>query len=111
MGTALPRTLQHPARLVPLAFLLAIALGTGLLMLPASRAGEGAAPFLTALFTATSAVCVTGLAAWHRFRLTPALAAGAPGAGRRLSRSVMAEAAVAVLVLCAAAELVSTPPP
>ena len=61
-GTALPRTLQHPARLVPLAFLLAIALGTGLLMLPASRAGEGAAPFLTALFTATSAVSVTGLA-------------------------------------------------
>jgi trk system potassium uptake protein TrkH len=57
----LPPTLQHPARLVPLAFLLAIALGTGLLMLPAARAGEGAAPFLTALFTATSAVCVTGL--------------------------------------------------
>jgi trk system potassium uptake protein TrkH len=44
-----------------LAFLLAIALGTGLLMLPAARAGEGGAPFLTALFTATSAVCVTGL--------------------------------------------------
>jgi trk system potassium uptake protein len=57
----LPPTLQHPARLVPLAFLLAITLGTGLLMLPAARAGEGAAPFLTALFTATSAVCVTGL--------------------------------------------------
>ena len=61
-GTALPRTLQHPARLVPLAFLLAIALGTGVLMLPAARAGEGSAPFLTALFTATSAVSVTGLA-------------------------------------------------
>ena len=61
-GTALPRTLQHPARLVPLAFLLAIALGTALLMLPAARAGEGSAPFLTALFTATSAVSVTGLA-------------------------------------------------
>jgi trk system potassium uptake protein len=58
----LPRTLQHPARLVPLAFLLAIAVGTGLLMLPAARAGEGEAPFLTAFFTATSAVCVTGLA-------------------------------------------------
>ena len=58
----MPRTLQHPARLVPLAFLLAIALGTGLLMLPAARAGEGSAPFLTALFTATSAVSVTGLA-------------------------------------------------
>ena len=61
-GAVLPRTLQHPARLVPLAFLLAIAVGTGLLMLPAARAGEGGAPFLTALFTATSAVCVTGLA-------------------------------------------------
>jgi trk system potassium uptake protein len=57
----LPQTLQHPARLVPLAFLLAIAVGTGLLMLPIARAGEGGAPFLTALFTATSAVCVTGL--------------------------------------------------
>jgi trk system potassium uptake protein TrkH len=57
----LPPTLQHPARLVPLTFLLAIALGTGLLMLPVARAGEGGAPFLTALFTATSAVCVTGL--------------------------------------------------
>ena len=57
----MPRTLQHPARLVPLAFLLTIAVGTALLMLPAARAGEGGAPFLTALFTATSAVCVTGL--------------------------------------------------
>ena len=35
---------------------------------------------------------------------------GAPGAGRRLSRSVMAEAAVALLVLYAAAEMVSTSP-
>jgi trk system potassium uptake protein TrkH len=60
-GTAVPPTLQHPARLVPLAFLLAIGAGTGLLMLPAARAGEGSAPVLTALFTATSAVCVTGL--------------------------------------------------
>ncbi|MDJ0390103.1 potassium transporter TrkG [Roseomonas sp. E05] len=57
----MPRTLQHPARLVPLAFLLAILAGTALLMLPAARAGGGGAPFLTALFTATSAVCVTGL--------------------------------------------------
>jgi trk system potassium uptake protein len=57
----LPRTLQHPARLVPLTFLLAIVVGTVLLMLPAARAGEGSAPFLTALFTATSAACVTGL--------------------------------------------------
>ena len=54
-------SLTHPARLVPLAFLLVIALGTALLMLPLARAGAGAAPFVTALFTATSALCVTGL--------------------------------------------------
>jgi trk system potassium uptake protein len=53
--------LKHPARLVPLAFLAMIALGTALLMLPAATTGPGGAPFLTALFTATSAVCVTGL--------------------------------------------------
>jgi trk system potassium uptake protein len=69
----LPSTLQHPARLVPLAFLVAVAVGTGLLMLPVSRAGEGGAALLTALFTATSAVCVTGLIVvdtpiyWSRF--------------------------------------------
>lgn len=54
--------LQHPARLIPLAFLGFILLGTLLLMLPVSAAGADGAPFLTALFTATSAVCVTGLA-------------------------------------------------
>ena len=51
-----------------------------------------------------------GFAAWHRYRLTPALAAGAPGAGRRLARSVAAEAVVALVVLFAAAEMVSTSP-
>jgi trk system potassium uptake protein TrkH len=58
----LPRTIQHPARLVPLAFIVTILFGTGLLMLPISRADPGGAPFVTALFTSTSAVCVTGLA-------------------------------------------------
>jgi trk system potassium uptake protein TrkH len=53
--------LAHPARLVPLAFLVAIAVGAGLLMLPVARAGSGFAPPLTALFTSTSAACVTGL--------------------------------------------------
>jgi trk system potassium uptake protein len=56
------RTLQHPARIVPIAFLLAIVVGTVLLMLPVSRAGSGHAPLLTALFTTTSAVCVASLA-------------------------------------------------
>ena len=54
-------SLQHPARLVPLAFLAAIAIGTALLLLPVARVGPGGADFITALFTATSAVCVTGL--------------------------------------------------
>lgn len=53
--------IQHPSRIVPLAFLAAICLGTALLMLPGARAGDGSAPLMTALFTATSAVCVTGL--------------------------------------------------
>ena len=38
-----------------------IALGAGLLMLPAAHHGEGFTPFMDALFTATSAVAVTGL--------------------------------------------------
>ncbi|MGH3646574.1 MAG: TrkH family potassium uptake protein [Micromonosporaceae bacterium] len=53
--------LRHPARVVPLAFLATIVIGTVLLMLPISRSGPGAAPLVTALFTSTSAVCVTGL--------------------------------------------------
>ncbi len=59
---ALRHPIQHPARLVPLAFLVAIAAGTLLLLLPIARAGPGGAPLLIALFTATSAICVTGLA-------------------------------------------------
>jgi len=39
----------------------AVAVGTVLLMLPISKVGPGGASFIDALFTATSAVCVTGL--------------------------------------------------
>lgn len=52
---------RQPARILPLAFLAAITVGTALLMLPASRTGPGHASFVDALFTSTSAVCVTGL--------------------------------------------------
>ena len=41
--------------------LILIAIGTLLLWLPVSSRDPGSAPLLTALFTATSAVCVTGL--------------------------------------------------
>ncbi len=54
--------LGHPARLVPAAFLVAILCGTALLMLPVAQAQGAWTPFLAALFTSTSAVCVTGLA-------------------------------------------------
>lgn len=43
------------------AFLLAIAVGTLLLMLPFSAAGGRKVSFIDALFTATTSVCVTGL--------------------------------------------------
>ena len=50
-----------PAQIIPLSFLAMILLGTLLLMLPfATRDGRGAG-LETALFTATSASCVTGL--------------------------------------------------
>lgn len=62
MHMALPRVLQHPARIVPLAFLAAIAAGTVLLAMPISRPGPDGAPLLVALFTSTSAACITGLA-------------------------------------------------
>jgi len=57
----LPPTLSHPARLLPAAFLAVIAAGTLLLMTPVAKEGPGGTDPLTALFTATSAVCVTGL--------------------------------------------------
>lgn len=64
---AFPRILnvlapQHPAQVIVLGFAAAIAMGTLLLMLPISRNGPESAPFLEALFTSTSSVCVTGLA-------------------------------------------------
>lgn len=51
----------HPARVVALIFAGVILLGTVLLMLPAASSSGGSAPFVTALFTSVSAVCVTGL--------------------------------------------------
>ncbi|HEX6247349.1 MAG TPA: potassium transporter TrkG [Nocardioidaceae bacterium] len=54
-------TLHHPSQVVVTAFAVAILVGSLVLMLPIARTGEGGAPFLVALFTATSAVCVTGL--------------------------------------------------
>ncbi|MNQ62469.1 Ktr system potassium uptake protein B [compost metagenome] len=51
----------HPARVVALVFLTVIVTGTLLLMLPAANVAGISAPWVTALFTSVSAVCVTGL--------------------------------------------------
>lgn len=56
-----PRKYLTQVQFIALGFLIMILFGTLLLMTPmASRSGE-VTPFLTALFTATSASCVTGL--------------------------------------------------
>ena len=51
----------RPIRVLPLGFLCIILIGALLLMLPVSSRGGTSMPFLSALFTSTSASCVTGL--------------------------------------------------
>ena len=58
---ASPAKRIRASQLIALMFLLIIAVGTALLMLPAASSGGEGAGFVTALFTATSATCVTGL--------------------------------------------------
>lgn len=50
-----------PIQLIPLSFLLLIVVGTGLLSLPFATAKGESTGVLTALFTATTSTCVTGL--------------------------------------------------
>lgn len=61
----LRQRLLTPGRVIPLGFLAGIAVGALALLTPwavASGATEDGAPLVLAVFTATSAVCVTGLA-------------------------------------------------
>jgi potassium uptake TrkH family protein len=51
----------NPAKAVVVGFAAAITVGTVLLMLPFATVGDGGAPLRVALFTSTSAICVTGL--------------------------------------------------
>jgi potassium uptake TrkH family protein len=52
---------SRPVQVIAAAFAAGILIGTLVLMLPIARSGPGGAPPLVALFTATSALCVTGL--------------------------------------------------
>ncbi|WP_442942091.1 potassium transporter TrkG [Nonomuraea sp. NBC_00507] len=58
---ALPGSFHHPAQVIATGFGAAVLLGTFLLSLPIATTSGISAGWLTALFTATSAVCVTGL--------------------------------------------------
>ena len=67
-------SLRHPARIIPLAFLVTIAIGTALLLTPWARVDTSQRiSVVTAAFTACSATCVTGLSVvdtatyWTRF--------------------------------------------
>jgi trk system potassium uptake protein TrkH len=51
----------HPAQVVVVGFATAVLVGTGMLLLPPMTGEPGGTSFIDALFTATSAVCVTGL--------------------------------------------------
>ncbi|MFY1576282.1 TrkH family potassium uptake protein [Verrucosispora sp. WMMD703] len=52
---------RHPAQMIAVGFAGAIMVGTGLLSLPAATRSGNRTELVDALFTATSAVCVTGL--------------------------------------------------
>jgi trk system potassium uptake protein TrkH len=56
-----PTQARHPAQVVIAAFFVAITLSTSLLTLPVATESGAAAPFVIAVFTAASAICVTGL--------------------------------------------------
>jgi len=62
-----PRKSMHPAKLIALVFAIIILLGAGLLMLPAASRSGSSCGFLPALFTATSATCVTGLSLFDTY--------------------------------------------
>ncbi|WP_241972720.1 TrkH family potassium uptake protein [Cryobacterium cryoconiti] len=60
-GPRVPRSRPHPAQVVVAGFAGAVLVGTVLLMIPIATPGPGGTSLLIAAFTATSAVCVTGL--------------------------------------------------
>lgn len=55
------RTALGPTRLVVAFYLVAVTAGVGALLIPFAKAGPGSASPSVALFTAVSAVCITGM--------------------------------------------------
>lgn len=56
-----------PVQIITLSFAAVVLVGTLLLMLPMSSRGGASVPFIDALFTSTSASCVTGLVVYDTF--------------------------------------------
>lgn len=61
------RARVQPVRVIVLSFLALIAVGSGLLCLPFATPGRGGIPLLDAVFTVTSATCVTGLVVYDTY--------------------------------------------
>jgi trk system potassium uptake protein TrkH len=61
LNAQLARTIPNPSVLFPASFVILIAVSTALLKLPAATPPDRPIGWIDALFTATSAVCVTGL--------------------------------------------------
>lgn len=57
----LVRWLSHPIRVIPAVYLVAIVVGTALLMLPAATTARRSPELIDAAFTSVSAICITGL--------------------------------------------------
>lgn len=68
-GSAFPKKKKHatPVRLIVISFLVIILVGTVLLWLPVSTWNATFTPIWDALFTATSATCVTGLGVYDTY--------------------------------------------
>ena len=60
---------QSPGRIIAFGFAAVILIGSGLLMLPCSIQEGVTVRYIDALYTSTSAVCVTGLIAGQFFLL------------------------------------------
>lgn len=61
------KTRLSPVQLITLSFAAVVLVGTFLLMLPISSRDGESVPFINALFTSTSASCVTGLVVYDTF--------------------------------------------
>lgn len=61
LSSFITSVVTHPAQTIALSFVLVIAVGTLLLMMSFSTRDGLGLPFVSSLFTTTSAVCVTGL--------------------------------------------------